>query len=421
MSKTHLSATKIKCMKDCPMIVFLKHVCGILKHVETDARRIGSNWHKVLEVASIPPGSVCPLCAVKSANDGNCPLCSGTGFLPDDALATVTNQLNADYGERPTGVEAEDWELERIKLLYSYVAYRWVYEQEEYETVARELDFNMSVLSPKSGRSIPNTELVGKIDKLIKLGPHRHSVMEHKSTSSSVAADSTYWGHLRLDTQSLLYLYIARRMLKEGLLEPYGLFYGKDQITGVYYDVYHKPGINPKKLTQAESKQFVEDGKYCNGEFTVTIVEDEESTPGCITAHPENLTDEESNEEAPILGIGVNDAYATFELGKKPGTFAIKETAEMYGARLLQDMTERPDFYFARKEITFSDEVVEKFEKEIFNLHTTMRLMKNNNSWYCNESHCEATYKCDYIDICYNGLNVETDPLPAGLYKKEKK
>jgi len=390
--KTHLSATKIKCMKDCPMIVFLKYICRIFKHVETDARRVGSNWHKVLEVASIPPGSVCPLCAVKSANDGNCPLCSGTGFLPDDALATVTNQLNADYGERPTGVEAEDWELERIKLLYSYVAYRWVYEQEEYETVARELDFNMPVLSPKSGRSIPNTELVGKIDKLIKLGPHRYSVMEHKSTSSPVAADSTYWGHLRLDTQSLLYLYIARRMLREGLLEPYGMHYGTDQITGVYYDVYHKPGVNPKKLTQAESKQFVEDGKYCNGEFGVI--------------------------QGDGSWVHVNGVQAIVEPGKKEGTFAIKETAEMYGARLLQDMTERPEFYFARKEVTFSDEVVEKFEREIFNLHTTMRLMKNNDSWYCNESHCEATYKCDYLDICYNGLNVETDPLPAGLYKK---
>lgn len=393
--KSHLSASKIKCMKDCPMIVFLRYICWIFKHVETDARRIGSNWHKVLEVASIPEGGVCPECGKKSVTDGDCPICDGTGYA-QEGLAVVTNQLNTDYGEKPTGVEAEDWEIERIKLLYSFIAYRWVYEQEEYETVARELDFDMSILSPKSGRSIPNTELVGKIDKLIKLGPHRYVVMEHKSTSDSVAADSTYWGHLRLDTQSLLYLYIARRMLKEGLLEPYGMFYGKDQITGVYYDVYHKPGIKPKKLTQADSKQFVEDGKYCNGEFEWSINND------------------------PRRGY-VNSVPVEIEPGKKGGTFAIKETAEMYGARLLQDMTERPEFYFARKEITFSDEVADRFEKEIFNLHTTMRLMKNNDSWYCNESHCEATYKCDYIDICYNGLNVETDPLPAGLYKKPEK
>ena len=316
-------------------------------------------------------------------------MCGGTGFLPDDLMDAVTRELNSiysgDYAD-PTAME-----VERVKLLYSLCGYRWVYADQPEEVLTREQYFDMSLINPKSGRSLLNVRLVGCIDKII-MWNGRPAIKEHKSTGKSVDPDSTYWGHLNLDTQTTLYLYAARRMQADDLLQPWGIKSTDPPINTILYDVWHKPTISPKKLTQAESKAFMADGMYCGQEFEVLPMTD--------------------GVEEMIM---VNGKEAQYEPGAKEGTFAIRETPEMYGARLLADIGERPEFYFRCVELSKTDKELERFEQKLVNTYRSIQFARKTDCWDQNEKQCEATFKCDYIGQCYNGVEIDPGLPPEGM------
>jgi len=220
---------------------------------------------------------------------------------------------------------------------------------------------------------------LGKIDKVFAAGNNRF-VHDYKSTSKSIDSDSTFWSHLTLDTQTRLYTYAAAQL---------GL-----GACGVVYDAWHKPGIKPKKLSQTDSKKFVETGEYCGEKFKIT-----QDDP-----QPEILT--------------VNRTKTEVEPGAKPGTFTIRETPQMFGARLLQDITERPEFYFARKEIVHQSNDIEAFQWELFNIYQSIRSMNKHNRWWRNEQSCEATYRCEFCDLCYNHVELGSDEVPDNFTKR---
>ena len=128
-------------------------------------------------------------------------------------------------------------------------------------------------------------------------------------------------------------------------------------------------------LTQAATAEFIASGKYMEQEFKVQKWE------GCQPCYH------------------VNGEVAEIEQGKKG--FAIRETVEMFGARLLQDIYARPEFYYARREIVRTDKELDKFATEGYNIYQTQRLMDNSGHWYENESACDATFRCQYKPICY--------------------
>jgi len=260
--------------------------------------------------------------------------------------------------------------------LYSLVGYNWYYGKPDYQVVDRELRFRIPLCSPTSGRALPHVVVDGCIDKIVKNADGSYCIWDHKSTGKSLDSDSTFWNHLALDTQTTLYPHAAAQL--------------DDKYHGikVMYDAWHKPQIRPKKLTQAESKKFVDinsetHGEYCGEKFEIKT----------------------ELKDGPNCGyLLVNDTPPKIEPGAKEGTFAIRETAEMFGARLLKDITERPEFYFVRKPIPRTSDDIERFKREIYNIYQTVRLMYKNNSWYRNEQQCEATFKCDYINLCYNNI-----------------
>ena len=178
-------------------------------------------------------------------------------------------------------------------------------------------------------------------------------------------------------------------------LEECGIKPGDPLIRGVRYDVWHKPGISPKKLTQGDSKKFVETGEYMGEEFNVT-------EPG----------KDQPLEDQPIF---INGEPAEVTTGAKEGTFAIRETPEMFGTRLLADISERPEFYFARREISRTDPELQAFEWDIYNMYKTARSMNKNNRWWTNEHSCENKLRCPYIPVCYNRIDVSDGSVPEGF------
>ena len=398
----HISASSINNFKACPMRFRNANVLGIRREDETEAQRLGTHWHRILDIITRKPESVCNRCAKLPANDPNCSICAGTGFLPENLMDAVYRELDRIY-ENKTYLDPTIIAVEKNKLLYALIGYRWYYEDQPEEVVTREQRFELSLINPESGRALPGVRLVGMIDKIISLGD-RFAVKEHKSTSSSVSPDSDYWGHLNLDTQTKLYLYAARRLQRDGLLAGWGIKETHPLINTILYDVFHKPSISPKLLTQAESKQFVEDGLYCGQKFEIRTLPCLDSMPGY-----------------PVLTI--NSITYMVEPGKKEGTFAIRETPEMYGARLLADIGERPEFYFRCVEVTRTDKGMESFEWELLNIYRTMQEMIKTGHWYGNEYQCQATFTCDYMPSCYNNIELSVDEIPDGfklIFNKEE-
>ncbi len=358
--------------------------------MESEPLRYGTNWHKVMEVIGLTPGGVCPY----DGADSDCLICGGTGTVPEDIMLAVARVIDDAYSRMPASMDPVKWAVERAKLLYSAAGYNWYYADKPLVPILTEYKFD-SPVPGKTGRMIPNTNIVGIIDKITMVDAVR-SVVDFKSTSSPIDSGSKYWGSLNLDTQTNLYLYIVRLLQQRGLMPDLG-----GEVTGLYYDVYHKPGNYPKKLTISDSKKFVEDGMYFTQKFEIIITYSEGDNPSIKS-----------------MTIGGHDAV--LEPAKKEGQFIIRETPEMYGARLLADIAERPEYYFVRHPIPKTDADLEKFHKELLSVLISMRSMYNMDSWYHCEKQCEATYHCDYIDICYNGIDPDGE-LPEGLIRHEKK
>ncbi len=385
-----LSASWLDCFKACPYRCYLKNILRIIPTKKTDSLRVGTNWHRLLEIMGLIPESPCPDCHPGNVNP-DCPLCEGTGILPKKLMDAAIREINRAYAIVPDYKEQEEWELERIILLYTLSAYNWYWGENNYKVIFNEQQFKIPMVNPETNRTLPNVKVVGKIDKMIK--EDNYLVMEHKSTSKSIGGDSNYWKRLRLNTQSNLYSLALKSYLSpEDMATKFG---------GILYDVWHKPTIRPKKLTQGDSVAFSESGDYCGQKFQVELIPG--TTPGTIDA------------------LKVNGSIAEYEYGKKEGTFAIRETPEMFGARLLQDISERPEFYFARREIPILEADMEQFKHELYNIYQTARNMDKANSWYHNDQSCEATFHCPYIPICYNNLKVDKDNIPDGFIIKERK
>lgn len=408
--KIKLSASAIGELKACPYRYYAKYILGIRKEEDSEALRVGSNWHETQDVAANKPGSVCAPCANLAAPDPECPLCEGTGFLPMVVMDAVMRVLNKAYAALPSGMDQEKADIERTILLYSLIGYLWHYSEDEVEVLARELEFEHSLIGP-SGRALPDVTVRGKIDKLVRYRG-KLAIMEHKSTSKSVDSDSSFWAHLNLDVQTTLYIEAVQKMQADGELAPYGVKYDEPLINTILYDAWHKPGIGQKFITQGESKQFREDGLYCGQQFEIE--------------HVIGIPTEE-------LGIKISGVQAKVKLGaekkakkdstKPPRSFAVRETPDMFGARLLQDIVERADFYFARKELSKTGDEMDRFRREVLSIYRDIRGKLKSDSFYHNERQCEATFKCDYIAQCYTGEVLDPENPPDGfkcIFNKEK-
>lgn len=370
-----LSASSIQAFKACPRRFQFGYREGLRKDRDTDAQRMGTNWHAVHEVY---------VNALQAWDSGPHERPDGLGAYKDAscyAQAQVVDHLNDRYLDLPSYKTQEEWALEQKILLVSFVGYQWYWQNDLFKTLASELMFDLPLIDPRVGLPLPLSEVVrtGKIDHII-LWQKVIGNVERKSTSRAIAPESDYWDRSTKDTQVSMYALACRDMLRAGTLPKAiirHLAFNLGSFGNTIYDVWHKPTIKPKTLTQKDTKAFLKTHTYCDGPFKVEI------SPGV------GGTDI----------VTVNEEVAEVILGKKAN--AIKETVDMFGTRLLLDITTRPEFYFQRREIARTDRDLERFEKELFNIYQAQKMMDRSNCWYENESQCRATFHCQYIPICY--------------------
>lgn len=384
-----MSATAIQDFEACKLRFLYRYIYGLRPMKEKDSQRIGTTWHGCHEIARMVPQGKCPECFKRGRLREDCYLCNGTGVLPSDLMDAVVRYVNYRYSRMPEYQSAGEWEIEQIMLLYSFSGYRWLFPQDRFETIASEVWFNIPVVNPETRREFKDACLVGKVDHLMR--DRETSLLyvgERKSTSQDLD-DARYWSRLDQDVQVTGYLYALRMAQLRGELRQYGVAESDPLIHGIWYDVWHKPGIRPKTLTQADTAEFFKTGEYCGEKFNVI--------------------------RDPDSSVVVNDKTAFVVPGKKAD--AIVETTEMFGARLLADIAERPGFYFEQREIPRSDEQLVDFERDLARYVKAIRAYESGDLWTPNCRSCESPFYCDFRDICKRRAKVGPNDCPDGYVK----
>lgn len=380
--------------EECKLRFLYRYIYGLKPMEDKDSQRIGKTWHGCHEIIRMVPQSKCPKCFKRGKIREDCYLCDGTGKLPKDMMDAVMRYVNYRYSSIPERMSAEEWEAERIILLYSFSGYRWMYPQDRFETIASEIWFNIPIVNPDTRREFQGARLVGKVDHLMRdKETGLLYIGERKSTSKGLA-DTSYWSRLDNDIQITSYLYALRMAQLRGELRQYGVAETDLLVHGIWYDVWHKPAIKPKMLTQADTTEFLKTGIYCDEEFQVECSDDGQQ----------------------VLNVLVNKAPALIVPGKKAN--AIIETTEMFGARLLSDIAERPQFYFEQREIPRSDEQLVEFEQNLARYVKAIRAYGQGDLWTPNCRSCESPFYCEFQSICQKRLKVGPNDCPEGYVKK---
>jgi hypothetical protein len=393
VSLNKLSASSIAAFKKCGVAFRLAYVEGLRPAIEADTLRTGSSWHGALEAYETALREWVPADPGDTVSDE-----VAQEAMRACAMTAAVEYLNERYAECPTHKDLKDWRLEHTTLITCLAGYVWYWQNDPVEVLAVELPFDLPLHMPKSGLPLPTAEVVrtGKIDALVQRGG-KIGVLERKTTSRSIDPDSDFWDRWRKDTQISNYCLALRDMKAAGLLPkniPLDMPWA-----GVIVDIFRKPTIKPAMLTQKETAEFIETGKYYGEEFQVA------KEPVWDRGQP------------TLRCLLVDDEYVNVEDGKKG--FAIRETLKMFSARLLMDIQQTPEKYFARREIARTDQELSKFRKDLFVTYQSMKLHDTHDLWVENESSCDAPYRCAYKSICYGaGSEAACDrqaPVPAGF------
>lgn len=377
----HLSASSIAAFKACPTRFRLGYREGLRKAEDTDALRIGTNWHALHEV-------------YRNVWAGFDHEEIGTDEQRHElALDAVIAHLNDAYAERLAAKSPDEWETERQILLTSFVAYLWYYSDDAVEYLCQELPFDLPLHMPRTGLPLPLSEVkrVGKIDHIVRwrnvVGP-----IERKSTSRNIEPGGDYWERSKKDTQVSMYALAIADMAQAGQL-PAELRH-TENIGNTIYDVWRRPTMKPAAMSQADTAAFLDTGTYHDQEFsvelTMQVVEQVKTLKSGDKIIPHDVPETVSVDGVPAE-VSISKTY-------KP---VLRETPAMFAARLLADMCERPDHYFQRKEIARTDADLRKFRIELFNIYQSQRLMAKHDTWFENEQQCRATFACPYIPVCY--------------------
>ena len=302
---------------------------------------------------------------IRPERDGE-PLVTGRSFhaglalmQPGVAVPDVVNQIWDRYADVPVWVtDLDDWYTQAVIVCRLLAGYAWRWGEDGCLTLATEFAFDLPIINPATGSPIRNFTMAGRIDRIIRLPDGRLAIRETKTTGESIEPGGDYQKKLRVDQQISLYLHAA-----------YALGHDVDTIQ---YDVIHKPGIRPKALIKADKQKLLNTGEYCGEQFP---------------------------------------AY-------KSGKLAIpdRETPELYGARLNQDIAERPDFYYARWEIARLPADLDEFRLELYQMQRAIRQAELTGGWFRNTAACLHPYKCPFFEPCMAGVWPVVD-VPPGFVR----
>jgi hypothetical protein len=312
---------------------YWRYEVGLKPVRNSHALRFGSAWHIAME-------------------------CRWQGMGYDDALAAAIAKADtfeeldvATLSAMLAGYYAQyGGELEIIKNLYPEQEFRF----------------------PLAGSR--TFDVAGKIDGLGVTVDGDECLMEHKTTSEDISAESKYWNVLRFNSQIFQYVGAAR------------IHHWNP--TKIIYDVTRKPSIRPLSNVPALDEQNLKIVLAADGSRVVK----KDGTP-------KQTADKEKGEV--VQGA--------------------PETAEQFGERLMADIQARPEFYFARREVPILEADLAEFEvqrlgisRQIIGLRAASRKAARAEHAFARNCGKMTCGNCDYEQFCMQNIAVDPANPPPG-------
>lgn len=343
----------------------------------------------------------------------------GLEYLISHGLDYAVDLIRVRYAECPDAVDAIEWAFEGVTVEILLCGYAWRWENEPLKAIATEQAFELPLINPATGAATPLFAQAGKIDGIVELQDGRQAVLEHKLLADDLNSDSNLWRRLQIDSQITTYVAAARRL---------GF-----PVDCVLYDVARKPTIRPgdvpeldenglKIVLDAEGHRVENESRWrqtAGAGFTLKMKPLPEPEPEpeteAVDGEPAKKAkkkttpkaEPELDENGLKIVLDVDGNRAENKCGQwkqsadkeKGHTLLVRPmTLDEWADRLLADITERPDFYYARKEIARLDVDVKEYESEIWAIQQTMREAQRSGRHYRTVGlHCDY---CSYFGLC---------------------
>jgi hypothetical protein len=152
-----------------------------------------------------------------------------------------------DVVTRDAGKDSDLYTIRRLHALMDGYDAMYSNRRECYTTVCVEREYRAPLINPKTEKESRTWLLAGKIDAVVEDSAGNKIIVEHKTTSDSVAPESDYWTKLPIDGQVSGYMVGAATL-------------GFDAVHCLY-DVIHKPGIKPLLATPPDKLKYNKDGR----------------------------------------------------------------------------------------------------------------------------------------------------------------
>lgn len=261
----------------------------------------------------------------------------------------MNNRLDAALAALPP--RGDDPTIATIRGLI--IAYDRHWGNQPWRTVEVEQTYHLPIVNPETGRTSRTFTHAGKTDGIIELDG-RCYLLEHKTSSEDIAdPSSSYWKRLAIDAQ------VSGYVLSQWQL-------GR-KLAGTVYDVIRKPSIRPKNIAKADRQQIILAGIYCRQNVTETTRE--------------------------ALRIGLES-----------------ENAELFEARLIADIAERPDWYFQRRTIPRLDADLSEYAAELWETADEIRQVRLNGHNYRNPGACMVyNSPCEFLSLCSGHDSPDSD------------
>jgi len=329
--------------------------------------------------------------------------CWNKGAEPAEAKEVALTS----YREVPAGMDAYRWRCEGEIVGAMLDGYFWRYEGERLEYLAVETSFELPLINPKTNAKSRTFHLRGRIDGIVRMGAQM-LVLERKTASGDISPASDYWLRLRMDQQVSLYVYAARRV--------------GWPCTGALYDVLRKPGSKPARIPTRDSdglKVVVDD--QTGARVMIGADQKPRQTAGKgMTLSPDldeaglKVVTDDATGERVMIGAGPKPRQSA---GDGMTMLTVAEEPEAYGARLLADIGDRPDWYFARREVARLDQDLEEFAVEAWEHAQVLRWRQRLGMWGRNVGMFTCN-RCEFKNLCLNGLEVDPENPPSGFRKR---
>ncbi|MBN95370.1 MAG: hypothetical protein CL928_15100 [Deltaproteobacteria bacterium] len=246
----------------------------------------------------------------------------------------------------------EDWVLRAtLKALIRGYDFMWHGVNKHYDVRACEVALAAPLYNLKNGKARRSHHIAGKIDKIVQHNPETPgflTIFDHKTTSSDISPESSYWRQLSVDTQPKHYMFLARTA---------GYPVGR-----VVWDAVRKPGLKPKALTKANWREAVEEGTY--------------------------------------LGEGISPAA----IGACASALK-KENEELFSIRVQKKILEDPGKHFQRRPVTpLMQDLVDHTENMVdvsYDMATARKRYRNTGRVVKNSGACMMyNTPCKFLGVC---------------------